>query len=151
MCCLLIVLKAISCWSMRWSIMVSACCSWSAGVKRGHKIFKNFIVPGPGHGGITVIDGRFGVKVQCPPNWGIPSNRSARRLTGRFFKTSRPGRYSLGSYAGGRHEFFHICTSAFGTLWRRVTGRQQERFKAVTTGFTLIFVNRHWFLRKKFL
>ncbi|MEE8429885.1 MAG: hypothetical protein V3S16_01400 [Candidatus Desulfatibia sp.] len=36
------------------------------GVKRGHKIFKNFIVPGPGYGGITVIDGRFSVKVQFP-------------------------------------------------------------------------------------
>ena len=33
------------------------------GVKRGHKIFKNFIVPGSGYSGISVMDGRFGVKV----------------------------------------------------------------------------------------
>lgn len=83
-----------------------------------------------------------------PPNWGIRSNRSAGRLTGRFFKSTEAGRNSMGSCTGGRHEFFHIRTATFGTIWRRISGRQQECFKTVAAAFTLIFIYRHWFLRK---
>jgi hypothetical protein len=36
-------------------------------------------------------------------------------------------------------------------LWGWITGRHHEHFKAVRTVFTLIFVNRHYLLRKKLM
>ncbi len=60
------------------------------GVKLGHKIFKNFIVPGPGHSGITVIDGRFGVKVQFPPTGGFHQTDQPEGLQGGSLKPPEP-------------------------------------------------------------
>ena len=55
------------------------------------------------------------------------------------------------SHGGRRHQFRHIRTLAFGTLWGRISGGHQEHFKNVRTVFTLIFEYRHYLLRKRLM
>jgi len=74
-----------------------------------------------------------------------------RRADGRIKHTPHPGVLFSLPHGGGRHQFRHILTLAFGALWGRITGRHQEHFKAVWTVVTLIFVNRHYLLRKKLM
>jgi len=73
----------------------------------------------------------------------VISNGSAHRLTGRLLEASGSGRDTLRPPEGNGHELFHVSALAFRTTWGRITGRQQELFKAVATAFTLVFINRH--------
>jgi hypothetical protein len=82
-------------------------------------------------------------KVSYSPDWGVISNRSARRFTGRLLEASGSGRDTLRPPERNRHELFHIGALALGTTWGRITGSQHELFKAVAAVFTFIFINRH--------
>ena len=86
-----------------------------------------------------------------PGNRGVTTLWARKRRADERVKYApRSGILFSLSHGGWRYQFRHIRTLALGTFWGRITGRYQEHFKDVRTVFTFIFVNRHYFLRKKF-
>jgi hypothetical protein len=51
----------------------------------------------------------------------------------------------MGAHGGGGNQFVHVLAGTLGTNGRGIRRRQNQLFKTVTTAFTLIFIDRHYF------
>jgi hypothetical protein len=51
----------------------------------------------------------------------------------------------MGAHGGGGNQFVHVLAGTLGTNGRGIRRRQNQLFKTVTTAFTLIFINGHYF------